>query len=457
MKTKHKIILGITGLIALIGGSLGFVEPRKEAVSATILFPRGGGTGTSSVNASDVGKYLKVSDDSPFTYSFDNPTAGSGDPFPFTQQSYGVSTSTLVNFIGGIMSTASSTFQSLHVGALDIPLLTSALLVTNGSGVVAEYAGSACTNQAVTAISALGASTCTSLTSAYFADADWGDITIATGVASVEDDSHAHTGTTLSGIDISADTNLAGDTEIVLTGDALSIASTITRDTELPVGANPTGSLGLSAVNGVATTFMRSDGAPALSQGIIPTWTGLHTFNTAGLIALASSTIQTFFSTNASISASLGIPNGTAPVVDAIGEIAFDTTDAQILFATSTNASYPDVQPSVRKLWGGTIASTSPDLISGGRIWLPPQRDGFTVKEIHCAVDAGTSIVVNLSNSGGTTDSETITCDADGAVDTAVLTNNLYAAGSLNSLEIGTVTGSVDYLTIAIYGSFTRE
>jgi hypothetical protein len=46
--------------------------------------------------------------------------------------------------------------------------------------------------------------------------------------------SHSHTGSTLSGIDISDDTNLSGDTEIVLTGDALSIASSIARDSELP-------------------------------------------------------------------------------------------------------------------------------------------------------------------------------------------------------------------------------
>jgi hypothetical protein len=44
-------------------------------------------------------------------------------------------------------------------------------------------------------------------------------------------------------------------------------------------GANPTGTVGLSAVNGSASTFMRSDAAPALSQSIVPTWTGLHTFN----------------------------------------------------------------------------------------------------------------------------------------------------------------------------------
>ena len=96
-------------------------------------------------------------------------------------------------------------------------------------------------------------------------------------------------------------------------------------------------------------------------------------------------------------------------------------------------------------------------MVSGGRLWLPPQRDGFTIREIHCAVDAGTSVVINVSNSGGTTDSETITCDADGAIDTDITSNPNYAAGSLNSLEFGTVTGAVDYLTFAVYGVYTRE
>ena len=43
--------------------------------------------------------------------------------------------------------------------------------------------------------------------------------------------------------------------------------------------ANPTASLGLTAVNGAATTAMRSDAAPALNQGISPTWSGTHTFS----------------------------------------------------------------------------------------------------------------------------------------------------------------------------------
>ncbi len=43
--------------------------------------------------------------------------------------------------------------------------------------------------------------------------------------------------------------------------------------------ANPTAQVGLTAVNGVATTAMRSDAAPSLSQAITPTWSGLHTFS----------------------------------------------------------------------------------------------------------------------------------------------------------------------------------
>ncbi len=43
-------------------------------------------------------------------------------------------------------------------------------------------------------------------------------------------------------------------------------------------GANPTATIGLTVVNGSASTFLRSDGAPPLSQTISPTWSGNHTF-----------------------------------------------------------------------------------------------------------------------------------------------------------------------------------
>lgn len=60
------------------------------------------------------------------------------------------------------------------------------------------------------------------------------DVIDATVWATKAAASHAHTGTDLSGIDISDDTNLAGTAnEIVLTGDTLSIHADIARDSEL--------------------------------------------------------------------------------------------------------------------------------------------------------------------------------------------------------------------------------
>ena len=44
--------------------------------------------------------------------------------------------------------------------------------------------------------------------------------------------------------------------------------------------ANPSATIGLTVVNGSATTAMRSDGAPALSQAIAPTWTNDHIWGT---------------------------------------------------------------------------------------------------------------------------------------------------------------------------------
>lgn len=49
----------------------------------------------------------------------------------------------------------------------------------------------------------------------------------------------------------------------------------------VPTGANPSASVGLTVVNGAATTFLRSDGAPALDVSIAPTWTGAHVWKKA--------------------------------------------------------------------------------------------------------------------------------------------------------------------------------
>jgi hypothetical protein len=71
----------------------------------------------------------------------------------------------------------------------------------------------------------------------------------------------------------------------------------------VPTAANPTASLGLTAINGSAATFMRSDAAPALNVGITPTWTGSHAFQK---LSLASVTTDWLFLRNTSTATASG-------------------------------------------------------------------------------------------------------------------------------------------------------
>jgi hypothetical protein len=63
--------------------------------------------------------------------------------------------------------------------------------------------------------------------------------------------------------------------------DLSTIPGQIDPSTQLPpLGANPAVNVTLSVQNGSPTTitYIRSDAAPALSQAIVPSWTGFHTF-----------------------------------------------------------------------------------------------------------------------------------------------------------------------------------
>jgi hypothetical protein len=86
------------------------------------------------------------------------------------------------------------------------------------------------------------------------------------------------------GILLKTDTNISGDISIVsgktlIVSNDATVSGTNTGDQTIPAAANPTASVGLTAVNGAAATFMRSDAAPALDVTIAPTWSGVHTFS----------------------------------------------------------------------------------------------------------------------------------------------------------------------------------
>lgn len=106
-------------------------------------------------------------------------------------------------------------------------------------------------------------------------------------------------------------------------------------------GANPTASVGLTAVNGAATTFLRSDGAPALDQSIVPTWTGLHTFTNASGIAVSKNqngiTTATITNTTAGASAQSRLQMSSDTYALYVGQYSSSTSAYGALVA---NGSY---------------------------------------------------------------------------------------------------------------------
>lgn len=266
------------------------------------------------------------------------PAGGAGGSFPFVTALYGVATSTTVGFLNGLIASASSTISDLKTTTLTFSGLASGGLGVDSSGVVYKAAtttfstGLTYTNGAVTlpvVVNTLGgtgqdSSSWTGLVGVnsgtwYRAATSTLSCTGAvactsTGVSGVASSVNLATinGGNLLG---NAGTNAAVPTSIatstlfygtvgqVLGFDAVGgkwvgIATTTVAGTA-PItasfangvntvacatcstasAANPSGTVGLSQTNGVAATFMRSDGIPALSQSIIPTWTALHIFS----------------------------------------------------------------------------------------------------------------------------------------------------------------------------------
>src|SRR3990167_7657155 len=127
-------------------------------------------------------------------FGCEDDTEGSGGDYPFTPQFYEAlyqATSSRIMASSTVAinaTTTNATTTNLNIsGQIDVDGLTSALVLTGAGGVFAEYAGAGCTNQVVEDISALGASTCVSIESEQLGDDDWGQVSISSGVATVED------------------------------------------------------------------------------------------------------------------------------------------------------------------------------------------------------------------------------------------------------------------------------
>ena len=144
---------------------------------------------------------------------------------------------------------------------------------------------------------------------------------------------------------------------------------------------------------------------------------------------------------------SLEIPNGTNPTIDTAGEIALDTTDNQLILDDGTNDMvFTNKHRQCFTLEDPADADDNLPIFS--------LDDAFTVTRLDCIVSGGTSAVVVLND--GTNNLDSMTCATTETSDTS-LSNNTFTALEKMECDIGTVTGSVDWVRMCFTYTITRE
>ncbi len=228
---------------------------------------------------------------------------------------------------------------------------------------------------------------------------------------------------------------------------------------------NSKASFGYLFPSNATSTSLAFDGGLTFSSA---TGTSIYASASSTLQVLKAGTIDatgavTFTGTiDAGGATSFEIPNGSAPVVDAIGEIAFDITatmGGQLLIATSTDASFPIVMPGAQLIHKFKFGSTSQAYASTSA-QMPPLPFGVTITNVFCNVENGTSVAFVLSDANGANDTNSVTASRTAPTDgvgTVLTTNNTWTAGEEMRVEWGTKTGAIDWVNCSFWGQWTRQ
>ena len=152
--------------------------------------------------------------------------------------------------VGGTTTTIS--VQGVTIDGPNFTFASSGIIAITGSGTTLTFTVSSSSLNLDTFL----------VSSTFWGFTPNGDLGGTWDLPSVDDDSHAHTATTISGLSTadftSANLSLWTNDLFWVQSSSLSAYSTST-------GANPTASADTTAVNGTANTFMRSDASPALN------------------------------------------------------------------------------------------------------------------------------------------------------------------------------------------------
>lgn len=210
--------------------------------------------------------------------------------------------------------------------------------------------------------------------------------------------------------------NLGGGSVSYLAGNLLLYNGTAWQQAgsgNVPVPANPTASVGTSAVNGTAPTFMRSDASPAIDLTMAPTWTGAHTFNAA-----------TLFNNSATVTQSGGNGIVIAPNVSASPP------------SISTAGANANINLNVNTKGTGIIALNSPTQVTGlftstqsggNSVVLTPSASGGIPAISTDGVNGNVSLNIGTKGSGGISLNSATTIAPSGTAQLSVSASDIAA------------------------------
>jgi len=239
-------------------------------------------------------------------------------------------------------------------------------------------------------------------------DGDKGDITVSGSGATYTIDATSVSYAKMQNVSAASKLLGRGDSgsgspqEITLGSGLTMTGTTLSSSGGGGTGANPTASVGLSAVNGVATTFLRSDGAPALDVSIAPTWTGAHTFSKNGALSL-----PTFSVTGTPITGGTATTTKPLALIETAGatSTAWSTSGTMLgLNAPSGFSGRPiDVQVngiSALNLTAAGSLTAAGNIFSGGTLNTPSTGD--LVFSTRGRIDSPADGVLTLKNNAET-------------------------------------------------------